>query len=51
MTNRLVEHSRQVERLRSTLEHHYETRGDDHRRSLTAISRVGAGALHRGGEA
>lgn len=50
MTKRLVAHSRRLERLRATLEHLHETRGEDHPRSPAAIRSGAAGAFHRRGE-
>jgi hypothetical protein len=51
MTRRLVEHSRRLERMRATLEHLYETRGDDHPRSLPAVRRGFGRAVHKRGDA
>lgn len=51
MTKRLVEHSRRVERLRATLEHLHQMRGEDHPRSAAAVRRTPVKSQHRGGEA
>ena len=46
MTKRLVRHSRRLERLRVTLEHLHETRGNDSPRSLAAVQRMSLAAGH-----
>jgi hypothetical protein len=51
MMRTLVGHSRRVERLRAALEHLHETRRDGHPRSLPAMARVAAAAVHRRGQA
>jgi hypothetical protein len=51
MTRRLLEHSRRVERLRTTLEHLHWMRRDDHPRSLPAVRRAVVRSRHRRGEA
>jgi hypothetical protein len=51
MMKRLLDHSRRVERLRTTLEHLHQMRADDHPRSPAAIRRAPARILHRRGEA
>ena len=50
MTIRLVRHSRLLERLRVSLEHLHETRGNDSPRFPAAVRRVSLAAGHRLGE-
>jgi hypothetical protein len=51
LTKRLVAHSRRVERLRASLEHLHEKRGDDPRRSPAAVRRRVPEAVHHWSEA
>jgi hypothetical protein len=47
LTKRMVQHSRRLEKLRSTLEHFHETRGRDAPRALAIIERQNS-SEHRG---